>query len=157
VATASVADLHDLEAKVTKAMGMSGARYIHVHVPCPLGWGSAPCDTIRLARLAVETGLFPLFEAEHGEITEVTPIRRKLPVEAYLKPQRRFAHLFGKSADTDALAAIQRMADARGGTNGRSMSIFCRPATMPVRPAKISRPGSTTPRRATMRPPGGSS
>ena len=111
VATASVADLHDLEAKVTKAMGMSGARYVHVHVPCPLGWGSAPCDTIRLARLAVETGLFPLFEAEHGEITGVTPIRRKLPVEEYLKPQRRFAHLFGKSADTDALAAIQQMAD----------------------------------------------
>ena len=111
VATASVADLHDLEAKVTKAMGMTGARYIHVHVPCPLGWGSRPCDTIQLARLAVETGLFPLFEAEHGEITDVTPIRHKVPVEAYLKPQRRFAHLFGKSADAEALAAIQQMAD----------------------------------------------
>lgn len=111
VATASVADLHDLEAKVAKAMGMSGARYIHVHVPCPLGWGSKPCDTIRLARLAVETGLFPLFEAEHGEITEVTPIRHKVPVEEYLRPQRRFAHLFGKSADTHVLAAIQQMAD----------------------------------------------
>ncbi|MCK5275117.1 MAG: pyruvate ferredoxin oxidoreductase, partial [Alphaproteobacteria bacterium] len=100
-----------LEAKVAKAMGMSGARYIHVHVPCPLGWGSKPCDTIRLARLAVETGLFPLFEAEHGEITEVTPIRHKVPVEEYLRPQRRFAHLFGKSADTHVLAAIQQMAD----------------------------------------------
>ena len=111
VATASVADLHDLEAKVTKAMGMTGARYIHVHVPCPLGWGSKPCDTIQLARLAVESGLFPLFEAEHGEITDVTPIRHKVPVEAYLKPQRRFAHLFGKSADAEALAAIQQMAD----------------------------------------------
>jgi pyruvate ferredoxin oxidoreductase beta subunit len=111
VATASVADLHDLEAKVTKAMGMSGARYIHVHVPCPLGWGSKPCDTIQLARLAVETGLFPLFEAENGEITDVTPIRRKMPVEAYLKPQRRFAHLFGEQGDTHALAAIQQMAD----------------------------------------------
>jgi pyruvate ferredoxin oxidoreductase beta subunit len=111
VATASVADLHDLEAKVTKAMGMSGARYIHVHVPCPLGWGSKPCDTIQLARLAVETGLFPLFEAENGEITGVTRIRRKMPVEAYLKPQRRFAHLFGEQGDTHALAAIQQMAD----------------------------------------------
>jgi pyruvate ferredoxin oxidoreductase beta subunit len=111
VATASVADLHDLEAKVTKAMEISGARYIHVHVPCPLGWGSKPCDTIKLARLAVECGLFPLFQAERGEITDVTPIRRKVPVEAYLRPQRRFAHLFGKSPDSESLAAIQAIAD----------------------------------------------
>ncbi|MDH3791815.1 MAG: thiamine pyrophosphate-dependent enzyme, partial [Rhodospirillales bacterium] len=81
VATASVADLHDLEAKVTRAMEISGARYLHVHVPCPLGWGSNPCDTVKLARLAVESGLFPLFQAEHGAVTDVTPIRRKVPVE----------------------------------------------------------------------------
>src|SRR6266568_4114262 len=69
VATASVANLHDLEAKVTKGMTLHGARYIHVHVPCPLGWGSEPCDTIKVARLAVESGLFPLFGAEYGVIT----------------------------------------------------------------------------------------
>jgi pyruvate ferredoxin oxidoreductase beta subunit len=67
VATASVADLRDLEEKVERHDG-EGARYIHVLVPCPLGWGAAPHDTIKLARLAVETGLFPLFEAEHGEV-----------------------------------------------------------------------------------------
>ncbi len=111
VATATVADLHDLEAKVGKAMGIAGARYIHVQVPCPLGWGSQPCDTIKLARLAVETGLFALFEAEHGTITDATPIRRKLPVEAYLKPQRRYAHLFKPRPDVEALAAIQAIAD----------------------------------------------
>ncbi|MBI1173198.1 pyruvate ferredoxin oxidoreductase [bacterium] len=113
VATASVADLHDLEAKVTRAMAICGARYIHVHVPCPLGWGSASHDTIRLARLAVESGLFPLFEAEHGEVTAVKKIRRKVPVEDYLRPQRRFAHLFRPGhEDTQRLAAIQAMADA---------------------------------------------
>jgi len=111
VATASVADLHDLEAKVTKAMAIEGARYIHVHVPCPLGWGSLPCDTIRLARLAVETGLFPLFEAVDGDVTDVTPIRRKLPVEEYLKPQRRFAHLFRPGPDIESLTRIQKIAD----------------------------------------------
>ena len=111
VATASVADLHDLEAKVTRAMEISGARYLHVHVPCPLGWGSNPCDTVKLARLAVESGLFPLFQAEHGAVTDVTPIRRKVPVEAYLRPQRRFAHLFRKPPDTESLAAIQAIAD----------------------------------------------
>jgi len=111
VATASVADLHDLEAKVTRAMEISGARYLHVHVPCPLGWGSNPCDTVKLARLAVESGLFPLFQAEHGAVTDVTPIRRKVPVEVYLRPQRRFAHLFRKPPDTESLAAIQAIAD----------------------------------------------
>ncbi len=113
VATATVADLHDLEAKVTKAMGMHGARYIHIMVPCPLGWGSKSEDTIKVARLAMECGLFPLFEAEHGEVTAVKKIRRQVPVEAYLRLQRRFAHLFKKGAeDHERIAHIQRMADA---------------------------------------------
>jgi len=113
VATASVADLHDLEAKVTKAMSIHGARYIHIMVPCPLGWGSASDATIRVARLAVESGLFPLFEAEHGEVTNVNKIRRRVPVTEYLQLQRRFAHLFKKGAeDTERIERIQRMADA---------------------------------------------
>ncbi len=111
VATASVADLHDLEAKVTRAMTFGGARYLHIQVPCPLGWGSEPCDTIKIARLAVETGLFPLFEAEHGEVTEVTRIRRRQPIVDYLRPQRRYAHLFREPQDQAALDAIQAIAD----------------------------------------------
>ena len=113
VATASVADLHDLEAKVTRAMGIGGARYIHVFVPCPLGWGSASHDTIRIARLAVECGLFPLFEAEHGEVVAVKKIRHQVPVEDYLRPQKRFAHLFREGhEDRMRIEAIQMMADA---------------------------------------------
>jgi len=112
VATASVADLHDLEAKVTKAMAIEGSRYSHIMVPCPLGWGSEPHDTMRIARLAVETGLFPLFEAEHGAVTGAYKIRRRVPVEDYLKTQRRFAHLFKKDPhNKERIAAIQRMAD----------------------------------------------
>jgi len=111
VATASVANLRDLEIKVMRAMGIGGSRYIHIHVPCPLGWGSAPADTIRIARLAVESGLFPLFEAEDGEITGRYQLRRRVPVEEYLKPQRRFAHLFGKAPDVHTIAAIQAIAD----------------------------------------------
>jgi pyruvate ferredoxin oxidoreductase beta subunit len=113
VATASVADLHDLEAKVKKAMTIHGARYLHVFVPCPLGWGTASNATIKIARLAVECGLFPLFEAEHGEVKSTTKIRRKVPVEDYLKPQRRFAHLFKTGqVDVERIARLQRMADA---------------------------------------------
>ena len=111
VATASVANLRDLEGKVHKAMGFHGARYIHVHVPCPLGWGSESSDTIKVARLAVESGLFPLFEAENGEVTRSTKIRHRVPVEEYLKLQKRFAHLFGSEPDTGRLAAIQAIAN----------------------------------------------
>ncbi|HUW78708.1 MAG TPA: thiamine pyrophosphate-dependent enzyme [Candidatus Nanopelagicaceae bacterium] len=111
VATATVADLHDLEAKVKKAMGMRGARYLHILVPCPLGWGSRSEETIKLARLATESGLFPVFEAEYGEITETKKIRRRVRVEEYLKPQKRFAHLFGANGHSEMLSAIQAIAD----------------------------------------------
>ncbi|HEY6094142.1 MAG TPA: thiamine pyrophosphate-dependent enzyme [Gallionellaceae bacterium] len=111
VATATVADLHDLEYKVSKAMGMHGARYIHIFVPCPLGWGAASNDTIKLARLVKETGLFAVYEAEHGEVTGVSKIRKQVPVEEYLKLQRRFAHLFGKTPATETIARIQAMAE----------------------------------------------
>lgn len=111
VATATVADLRDLEYKVTKAMGYHGARYIHVLVPCPLGWGAASNITVKLARLATQTGLFPVFEAEGGEITSVTKIRRPAPVEEYLRPQRRFAHLFKGDGDLETLARLQAIAD----------------------------------------------
>ncbi len=112
VATASVANLHDLEAKVTRAMGMHGARYVHIHVPCPLGWGSQPADTMLVARMAVESGLFPLIEAEHGEVTGRYRLRKQVPVEDYLKLQKRFSHLFGTKGEPATVAAIQAMADA---------------------------------------------
>jgi pyruvate ferredoxin oxidoreductase beta subunit len=112
VATASVADLHDLEAKVQRAMAIRGARYLHVHVPCPLGWGTASDATLHVARLAVQCGLFPLFEAEHGEVTRSTTIRRIEPVDTYLRIQQRFAHLFaGDPPDTARIARIQAIAD----------------------------------------------
>jgi pyruvate ferredoxin oxidoreductase beta subunit len=111
VATASVAYLRDLENKVTKAMSMRGARYIQILVPCPLGWGAPSHDTIHLARLAVETGLYPLFEAEDGEFVSSTKIRHRVPVEDYLKLQKRFAHLFGKQPAVETIARIQAMAD----------------------------------------------
>jgi pyruvate ferredoxin oxidoreductase beta subunit len=111
VATATVAELHDLEAKVERAMALHGARYLHVFVPCPLGWGAASKDTIRIARLAKETGLFPVFEAEHGEVVSVSKIRRQAPVEEYLRLQRRFAHLFGDPPRTDVVERLQAIAD----------------------------------------------
>ncbi len=111
VATATVADLHDLEAKIERAMELHGPRYVQVLVPCPLGWGAEAKDTVRLARLAKETGLFPVFEAEGGEIVSVSRIRHRVPVEEYLRLQRRFAHLFGDPQRDDVVAALQAIAD----------------------------------------------
>jgi pyruvate ferredoxin oxidoreductase beta subunit len=111
VATASIADLRDLEAKVTKAMEYRGARYIHILVPCPLGWGSASCDTIKIARLATQSGLFPLFEAVNGEMITSTPIRKKVDVEEYLKLQGRYSHLFSPKRNDEVINHLQRMAD----------------------------------------------
>lgn len=111
VATATVADLRDLEAKVTRAMEFKGARYLHVLVPCPLGWGSASCDTVRIARLATQSGLFPVFEAERGEVTSSTPIRQRVNVEEYLKLQARYGHLFSPKRRDDVIDHLQSMAD----------------------------------------------
>jgi pyruvate ferredoxin oxidoreductase beta subunit len=111
VATATVADLRDLEAKVRRAMEMQGARYIHILVPCPLGWGTASNETIKIARLAKETGAFPVFSAEYGEVKSVVAIRHPLPVEEYLRPQKRYAHLFGKTPQVEVIAKLQALAD----------------------------------------------
>lgn len=111
VATATVADLRDLEAKVERAMGMHGARYLHVMVPCPLGWGSASSDTVKLARLATESGFFPVFEAERGEVTSVRKIRHQVPVEEYLTLQGRYAHLFRPQRRDDVIDRLQAIAD----------------------------------------------
>ncbi|MGW1344450.1 thiamine pyrophosphate-dependent enzyme [Kribbella sp. NPDC002412] len=111
VATATVADLRDLEYKARRAMEFHGARYLHVLVPCPLGWRFGPAETIRMARLATETGIFPVFEAVDGEVTDVTRIRRLLPVTDYLRPQGRFGHLYGDRPRADLITRIQAEAD----------------------------------------------
>jgi len=111
VATATVADLRDLEAKVRRAMEIKGARYLHILVPCPLGWGTYASETIKMARLAKETGIFPVFEAECGEQKSALAIRRQLPVEDYLRPQKRYAHLFAPTPRVEVIARLQALAD----------------------------------------------
>jgi len=111
VATATVAELRDLEEKVQRAMELRGPRYLHVLVPCPLGWGSDPAETILVARLAKESGLFPVFEAVDGRVRSVSPIRRRVPVEDYLRRQRRYAHLFAGEGRPEIVARLQAAAD----------------------------------------------
>ena len=95
VATASVADLHDLEAKVSKKRWPYVVPGISIFTyPVRSGGNPIRPTTIKVARLAVESGLFPLFEAEWGVVTDRTPMRKQVPVEQYLAIQGRFKHLY---------------------------------------------------------------
>jgi len=97
VATASVAYPEDLYRKMKKAKDIKGTRFFHIFAPCPSGWKSRPEDTIKLARLAVQTCYFPLYEIEWGEkyTLNIKP-REKKPVIEYLRLQGRFSHLTEK-------------------------------------------------------------
>ncbi len=93
-ASASVAYPRDLRRKVRRAMEVDGPTFLQVHCPCPLGWGHEGAVTIEVARLAVQTGLFPVVEFERGEVAGVMPLRNPKSVTEYLKRQNRFRHLF---------------------------------------------------------------
>ncbi|MDY6797025.1 MAG: thiamine pyrophosphate-dependent enzyme [Actinomycetota bacterium] len=94
VATATVGEPHDLMRKVKKALEIDGPKYLHLLVPCVPGWGYESNLSVELARLAKDTYLFPIFEIVEGEITRVRRPKERRPVEDYLRPQKRFAHLF---------------------------------------------------------------
>ncbi len=83
----------DLIAKVTKGAATQGPAYIHILSICPIGWRSPPELTIRMGRLAVQTGIFPLYEIENGEYKLSVKPSRIRPVQDYLKLQGRFRHL----------------------------------------------------------------
>ncbi len=111
-ASASVAYPSDIRNKVRRAMAIEGPTFLQIHCPCPLGWGHDGSRSIEVARLAVQTGLFPLIELERGELINVMPIRDPKPVTAYLRLQARFAHLFGADPRAqEELAHLQALAD----------------------------------------------
>jgi len=93
IATASPSDLNDLAAKVEKAKGIRGTKVIIVIIPCLPGWGVADDAAVKTARLAVETGVFPLFEVEDGINYTMSDNTKNKPVEEYLKIQKRYRHL----------------------------------------------------------------
>ena len=111
VATASIAYPRDLTHKVEQALAIHGAKYIEVHSPCPIGWGFDSAQTIEIARLAVQTGLVPLYEVIEDQPLKARKIPKRLPVTDYLRAQKRFRHLF-EECHQEHLNAIQAVADA---------------------------------------------
>ncbi len=107
-ATASVAYPEDLYKKVTKGKSIRGFKFIHILATCPPGWKAKPEDSVKLARLAVQTGIFPLYEVENGVYVQTIKTPTRKPVLEYLQLQGRFKHL--KEED---VAEIQKRVDAR--------------------------------------------
>jgi len=110
VATTTIAYPKDTIRKVKTATETVGPAYIQIHTPCCTGWYFESAETIELARLAVETALYPIFEIVNGELGKVHKIKQK-PVEEYLGAQRRFKHLFTMDSGKDEIAKIQAIAD----------------------------------------------
>lgn len=101
-ATATVAFPADMERKFKLAKTIAGFRFIHVLSPCPPGWGVDSADTIRLSRLAVESGFFPLCQVRDGVSWEITcKAEQRKTIKEYVRAQRRFDGL--SEAQVEAL------------------------------------------------------
>jgi pyruvate ferredoxin oxidoreductase beta subunit len=111
LATISATYPLDLSEKVYRAAKHKGPKLFIALSPCPPGWEIDPEWSVDIARLAVETGIWPLKEAVHGEVTHTYVPRKFEPVENYLKRQGRFRHLFEPRRDEETIAHIQRTVD----------------------------------------------
>ena len=112
-AQASIAYWNDLAKKVQKALEVDGPSFINVLSVCPLGWGDPPDRTIEIARLAVETCFWPLYEFEDGRYTINRKPREKKPIEEFLKVQNRFRHIFRHPEKERIIQRIQNEIDRR--------------------------------------------
>ncbi len=102
VATASPSYPFDMMEKVKKGVQTKGPAYLHVLSVCPTGWRCPPDLSVRMGRLAVETGVFPLYEVENGQYRMTNEVPELKPIADYTKVQGRFRHL-----SDDQLQAIQ--------------------------------------------------
>jgi len=109
VATVSPAYVQDFVRKIEKAKEVTcGLAYIHVLSPCPTGWWFDPKDTIKLARLAVQTNFFPLYEYEDGRFYQTVSVKQAKPVQEFVSRLGKFKHL-----DQEAIADLQQWTDRR--------------------------------------------
>ncbi len=112
VATVIGSDPLDLSRKIEKARSLKGPRLILALSPCPTGWGFDPKESVEIGKLAVRTGIWPLKEYVDGTLAHTHIPKPRLQVEAYLKTQGRFNHLFRPERNEDILKEIQARIDA---------------------------------------------
>ena len=134
-ATASVAFWNDYITKVRRAAAVKGPAVIHVLAPCPLGWRFETSQTIKLAKLAVQTRYFPLYEVEKGNYKLSMKVPNPTPLEEFLKPQGRFRHLFAPEFAKN-LEELKRQVESNWNRVGRLCGEISAPASpSPSQPA----------------------
>ncbi|MFX1465898.1 MAG: thiamine pyrophosphate-dependent enzyme, partial [Promethearchaeota archaeon] len=113
-ATASVSHPLDFVRKVKRAVDVKGPAFVHVIQPCLRGWRFDTSESFQVARLAVESRFFPLYEVYHGYkfvLNYPNPALSKVPVEEYLKNQGRLRHLFKPAKNQEIIDIIQKHVD----------------------------------------------
>lgn len=105
-ATLNIAFPEDFVAKVKKAKSKKGARFLHIYASCPTGWRLPSEQSIKIARMAVQTNIFPLYEVDEGLHYTINYFPKEFPVKEYFRMQGRFKHLSDKD-----LEEIQKMVD----------------------------------------------
>ncbi len=111
IATMAISRPVDLFRKFEKASRIKGPKLFIALSVCPTGWGTDSRESVRLDKLAVETGIWPLKEAVDGKVTHTYIPRKRVPVQDYLKRQRRFDHLFVPEEDKETIGKIQSDVD----------------------------------------------
>ncbi len=110
VAQASISHWNDLVNKSIKAFNIKGPKFINVFSPCQRGWRYPPEKTVEIAKLAVETCFWPIYEIENGKLKITYKPKEKKPISEFLKLQGRFQHLF-KPGNENVLEEIQKQVD----------------------------------------------
>jgi pyruvate/2-oxoacid:ferredoxin oxidoreductase beta subunit len=98
-ATANIAFPEDLVRKVQKAKGLKGSRFIHIYASCPTGWRIPSEMSVKIARMAVQTNIFPLYEVEEGIKYTINYKPKEYLVREYFKLQGRFRYLTDRDLD----------------------------------------------------------
>ena len=107
-ATVNIAFPEDLIKRAQIAQSIRGPKFLHILSPCPSGWKMDPSKTVEVAKLATQTGMFPLYEYRDSQYQFTEEIKDRKPVEEYLRLQRRFRHL-----SPTQISEIQNLVDNR--------------------------------------------
>ena len=110
--TAAYMNFKDLYEKAEKAIYTEGPTFLNVLAPCPRGWGYPTEDLMNINKLAVETCYWPLYEVVDGKYKITYKPAKKLPIEEFLKPQKRFKHMF-KEGNEWMIEEFQKEVDSR--------------------------------------------
>ena len=111
VAQSSISNFADLTRKAARALEVDGPSFLNLLSPCQRSWGFDSSQTVRIANLAVQTNFWPLYEVDHGKFILNYELKERMPVTDWLKPQKRFKHLF-KPGNENIIREIQEHIDS---------------------------------------------